>query len=631
MRKIWILLLIFIVNLSIASSIEEELLSFEKKLFVNYSEKNRNKVIDIYKKYFKLGKNLLKTVPAVGVDYLQKAYWLIEKINKKERLKVAILLSYGFIRAGKYKEAIKLIDEILGNVKDKKVVNLLLARKAFALFKIGKIGEAKKIINDLLLVSKDKKIKKYAKLILGNSYMIKDVINRANKLVEKGDLKEALRIVDLALLDTKAPQLVKLKEKILNLQQARNKVKEKVKNIEKGEKETNKQEGKAEKVKLTEQELYEKYVKLGKLSLEDKDYEQAEKYFSKAYEINKNVSLAWLLLKVKVSKYKYLLIFLLVLFILTLVFLLSIGRTEYEVVNKDLMMERAKKLIEKDKLKEAASLLQQILMLNPTSYDKIQIYKELAFVEYKLGNYQKAMAWIKMALKIDNNNVDLLTLAAKIFIETFDRSIQALEVFKKLYYLDPSNEVYLKALVECYHINSIYNKESKTVAEELLRIDPDNKSALIVLSKYYIRNIDDIMDENALRIVEKTARLVPKDVNLQIGYLKMLYKFGKWQEVIEQAKFLIKINPSLVEIHKYLVNAYLHLKKPVELLKEYRKLVHSLPYSNIIQEILYHLENWILKKSNIKLKTKLRFKLCNVCHTLNGVENTKCEKCGAQL
>jgi tetratricopeptide (TPR) repeat protein len=159
----------------------------------------------------------------------------------------------------------------------------------------------------------------------------------------------------------------------------------------------------------------------------------------------------------------------------------------------------------------------QALMLDS---QLVQVKKEIAILEYRLGNIQKSVNLFQQILTDNELAASERSWLAKIYTEQGNIS-KAIEVVQSR---------------PALHRNHF----------KLMHLE----AKLLIMNKYY---------SSGLKMYEQLVERKPADLNLKDEYIKALFKYGRWQEVIDMAQEVYLVNPTS-EIAFIIGSSYEYLK-----------------------------------------------------------------------
>jgi tetratricopeptide (TPR) repeat protein len=334
---------------------------------------------------------------------------------------------------------------------------------------------------------------------------------------------------------------------------------------------------------------------------------------------------------------------------------------------------------------KALSIYENALQFAP---ENIQLLRTLATLYVKKKNHPKAIEMHERLLKLGQADVQVYRNLAKVYIQEKRTDEKAVEVYRKSLDLEPGNrslnlilsQIYLKnkrvdeevipvyekalefipedpklreMLCQAYlqkgdlekarhtaHIwlsspNFVYTTESTGLLSafieaglqlgtynelvlfltRLLKIHPNDKYLLERLSRVYQQM--QCLDKNALEIYEKALKIQPTNLDLhkilaqaylqneKIGECMNEFKIilqldpGSLEEVLEGYKKIITRFPDNAQAHAELGNLYLRKKMVPEALDSYRKCATL--SSELIDEIIKELQNFLATNPNSNL------------------------------
>jgi tetratricopeptide (TPR) repeat protein len=201
---------------------------------------------------------------------------------------------------------------------------------------------------------------------------------------------------------------------------------------------------------------------------------------------------------------------------------------------------------------QAIALSLEVLNKNPRDHE---IYNKLGISYMSLGEYNKAIEYLKTSIQIENNNPEALNNLGVIYLEKKDFP-QAITAFKqaisqKPNYSEAHNNL-AKALAMSGQLDDAIIVESKAI-----RMDPDIAEYRFNLAKLYENK--GLINE-AVREYKEGLKLNPKFFEAHY-HLGMIYtKIGRPNEAIIEFQEAIKINPKSGKIYFMLGVNFLKIK-----------------------------------------------------------------------
>ena len=252
-----------------------------------------------------------------------------------------------------------------------------------------------------------------------------------------------------------------------------------------------------------------------------------------------------------------------------------------------------KRIVENDpKEYSTLNVLGDLYFKNNEPDEAVGCYTKVAEHFSKQGFSQKAIAIYNKISRIQPNSADVSAKLAKLYqqkgslsearshyvalAEQFQRKGQkneALEIWKQIAELDPTNtEVYLKIAEFCSE-NDNKDEAGKAFTEAAIRLSKQNQP------------------EAALAAFSRALEIRPDDLNALNGYVNIQIKLGYADEAALKLEAILEKQPYNREILYLLVDCYLDGNKPAEAEKAVIRLVEQEPanYPKFLQLV----ENYI--------------------------------------
>jgi len=212
----------------------------------------------------------------------------------------------------------------------------------------------------------------------------------------------------------------------------------------------------------------------------------------------------------------------------------------------------ATKYLEEGKIEEGIGLLKETIKLNP---ENKQALLQLALEYQKMGMYDEAMKYYKKVLEIEPENIE--AEEAIVAIE----KITLVEKPRETIVKKPSEKEKYKVALSLYNQGNF--QEAIKIAEEILRDNPEDETAIYILKK----------SKGAILYGKKAFDVY------ESGYY--YFKKGDYKKSEQMYKSAISLNPNLILAYYWLAriyyetdnfsNAYLKWKETLKKKPDYRE------------------------------------------------------------
>ncbi len=257
--------------------------------------------------------------------------------------------------------------------------------------------------------------------------------------------------------------------------------------------------------------------------------------------------------------------------------------------NKDLAQQLfidASILDMEGKIAEAILDYQEALRLDPSP----GIYYSLGKDYLRLNKLSPALENTKMAVQLEPNNIEYLTLLGTIY--SFSRNIDS----------------------------------SKTIFEKIVRIDSTNVTAWVNLAQ---------LNENeqplkSLELYYKILELTGPEWNVLLKVAELNERLGKASETVHTVEELLELNPSSLELQKLLIESYIKSDQNEKAIEMVNSSIEIFPEDlNLIElkgNAYINMKEWekgadeykrILTKPNVPLEIKMRIGTAFYSEALN--------------
>lgn len=176
------------------------------------------------------------------------------------------------------------------------------------------------------------------------------------------------------------------------------------------------------------------------------------------------------------------------------------------------------------------------------------------------GEIQKAISEFQEALKYAQKPGIYYALAKNYY--RINKLSFALQNAKKAAELEPTNKEFLFLLASVYEASHLIDS-SIAVYEKIVSLDSTNASAYFQLAKLYERN----RPMQALSLYKKLIEMIGPEWDVLVNMIDLNERLGNIEETIKTLEELVNLNPSDLQLQKFLVDAYIKTKNYDKALK----------------------------------------------------------------
>ncbi|MCX7797729.1 MAG: tetratricopeptide repeat protein [Melioribacter sp.] len=195
------------------------------------------------------------------------------------------------------------------------------------------------------------------------------------------------------------------------------------------------------------------------------------------------------------------------------------------------------------------------------SNKKLAIEKFISGSIYEAkGDIQKAINEFQEALKYEQKPGIYYALAKNYY--RINKLSNALQNARKAVELEPTNKEFLFLLASIYDSSHLIDS-SITVYEKIVSIDSTNVVAYFQLAKLYERN----RPKQALSLYKKLINMIGPDWDVLVNMIDLNERLGNIDETVKTLEELVKLNPSDLQLQKFLIDAYIKTKNYDKALK----------------------------------------------------------------
>ncbi len=205
------------------------------------------------------------------------------------------------------------------------------------------------------------------------------------------------------------------------------------------------------------------------------------------------------------------------------------------------------------------------------NYEKLVIDKFISgSIQEVKGNFQEAINEYLVALNYEKKAGIYYALARNYY--RLNKLSSALQHAKKAVELEPDNKEFLFLLATIYKASHLVDS-SIAVYEKILTLDSTDITAHFQLAELYEKN----KPGKSLEIYKKLLNEIGPEWNILVNMIELNERLGNIEETINTLEELMKLNPSDLQLQKFLIDAYIKTKKYDKALKTCEESLISYP------------------------------------------------------
>lgn len=323
---------------------------------------------------------------------------------------------------------------------------------------------------------------------------------------------------------------------------------------------------------------------IGSVNLEMGNKDIAFKYFTEIRnsdpgypELNDKLLLS------SVSKLKY------ILPIVAIVILLWISYAIYKYLpeyNKNTSINKAKKYLKKDMLKECIDELTKVRRLPIlTAYDSAIISRILAQAFLKKGVYDKAIGECKHLISLNVKDEEAHLWLAYAYLGRRMLTPESLPELLNLYKKEPRNLALVSLLGTHYTQQKSLSDEGVGVLEQWLTLDPNNPEVLKPLGRYYLKMSK--TDDKAMKVFQKMMEIMASHNEIEpeflLGVARIHVKMHQYDECLHLCEQVINADINNELVHPVLIDVYARKNELPNLIEIYGNFLKKNPYNVAFQ------------------------------------------------
>lgn len=170
------------------------------------------------------------------------------------------------------------------------------------------------------------------------------------------------------------------------------------------------------------------------------------------------------------------------------------------------------------------------------------------------GDYKKAISYYERALELDPSAGIYFTLSKNYLM--LNKLSQALVNAKSAVRLDSLNQEYLMQLGTIYFI-SRQTDSAATCFNKIVSLDSTNYQAYFYLGQ----SLEEKKPSEALKVYEKLLNKTGAEWDILLRVVDLNSRIGNEEKTIETIQNLIKLDPSNLQLQKFLIESYLNSGK----------------------------------------------------------------------
>ena len=237
---------------------------------------------------------------------------------------------------------------------------------------------------------------------------------------------------------------------------------------------------------------------------------------------------------------------------------------ELDETNVEAGSRVAEKLFQYGHYEETENLLNNLLKYSEND----RIYFLLAEISYLKSQYDKAINYYTLALKLNDKNTQYYYKLGGLYVQK-GFFLEAEECYNKAIYIEPDNLLYNYILAYLYFVNNKYVL-SKHILEDILKRDSEYQDALSLKLQILLKEND---LAHARSIVETLSKLEEKSERVYYSFALYYAGLNMWNKAVENIKQAILFNENSCEYNYELASYYFELKEYVEAEKVCNKII----------------------------------------------------------
>lgn len=170
------------------------------------------------------------------------------------------------------------------------------------------------------------------------------------------------------------------------------------------------------------------------------------------------------------------------------------------------------------------------------------------------GDYKKAISYYERALELDPSAGIYFTLSKNYLM--LNKLSQALAYAKNAVRLDSLNQEYLMQLGTIYFI-SRQTDSAATCFNKIVGLDSTNYQAYFYLGQ----SLEEKKPSEALKVYEKLLNKTGAEWDILLRVADLNSRLGNEEKTIETIQNLIKLDPSNLQLQKFLIESYINSGK----------------------------------------------------------------------
>ncbi|MBQ1265967.1 MAG: hypothetical protein IIY06_04270 [Proteobacteria bacterium] len=273
-------------------------------------------------------------------------------------------------------------------------------------------------------------------------------------------------------------------------------------------------------------------------------------------------------------------------------------------VDKEKVLDSAQKYADKNQFEKAIKEIQKIsdscgndcrvLLRLATYYEKAQHYpesidtlKHVATIYRTQGAYQKALAVLKQAQKLDPGNIELTLEAAELYgsLSLPHEAISQLSACLSQCEGQPESELYGRVLQMMVRLDSENVQTRMKYAQYLINVQHDQEGAVrqysLALAQLYSK--EKFVDY--VQTAREYLKLASEDADVIKRLAEIYMKMNRFNDAVVIMSDL-HADKRTQEIHELLVKCFQQLRRPRDAVYELKLLARQLEASNARQDVI---------------------------------------------
>ena len=296
------------------------------------------------------------------------------------------------------------------------------------------------------------------------------------------------------------------------------------------------------------------YFLLAKLEIMRSNFQKAEEYLKKAFQLNKKSSQIYVLLaelyrqkgNYKKAEKVYLEV-------------LKENPNSIEALNRLFQL-----YVDTDQYEKAKKIIDKIVSINPSGKD---VLLKQFYLYLKLNKVEDLIPKLEKLAKSHQNDPQILMILGMAY-ESLNKLERAEKIYEKVLKLQPGNKEVFERLISVLVNEKKYQKAIDLLNKKYAE-NPKNYQIIVMMAE-----IEDQRNntQEAVNLIKEAISINPKDEKLYFYLGIYLDKLDRWEEVEKALKKAIKLRPNFHDALNYLGYSYIvrniDIDKGIELVKK---------------------------------------------------------------